>query len=373
MLKTATLTWNSFPNYGTMLQAYALQQYLLSEGYENHIIDDRSIVFPTSSTAVKQSRWKRKFQRLKQYFNSGNRAFVASQRIYCPKMEKFKREQLVVDYNIDKVLSDKADYDVYICGSDQIWIPKDLNELKRSFFFASFTRKKKIAYAPSLGRNYVCEEWKELLKEYVSAFDCLSVRENTGRNILETLSGRNVEIVVDPTLLLSETEWNDVIPDTNVKERYVLAYILTPNQFYLSAVSEYAKKHNLKLYMFFLNRDYYGKADKLITGGPFDFLSYIKNAEIVFTDSFHGTIFSFLFRTPFYIFRRFKDNSEENQNSRIDTLLQNMDASHLLLDESNCNDISCPNVDFEHIKESLAPYIEKSKKYLQKALYAADL
>ena len=64
MLRIATLTWNSFPNYGTMLQAYALQQYLLSEGFDNHIIDDSSIVFPTDYTKGKNSRWKRKFQRL---------------------------------------------------------------------------------------------------------------------------------------------------------------------------------------------------------------------------------------------------------------------------------------------------------------------
>lgn len=373
MLRTATLTWNSFPNYGTMLQAYALQQYLLSEGYENHIIDDSCIVFPTSSIIVKQSYWKQKYQRLKQYFNSANRAFFASQRIYCPKMAKFKREQLILDNDIEKVLADKADYNVYICGSDQIWIPKDLNNLKRSFFFASFTQKKKIAYAPSLGRRHVCDEWRNLLIDYVSAFDNLSIREYAGKNILETLTGRDVEIVVDPTLLLNEKEWNSVIPKRNEKENYVLAYILTPNEHHLSIVRKYAIKHNLKLYLFFLDKSYYGKADKLITGDPFDFLSYIKNAEMFFTDSFHGTIFSYLLRTPFYTFRRFKEDSVENQNSRIETLLQNMDATRLLLDESNCNNISCPNIDFEHIKETLAPLIEKSKQYLHKALYEADL
>lgn len=373
MLKTATLTWDSFPNYGTMLQAYALQQYLLSEGHENHIIDDSSIVFPSFGRKSKQNLWKYRLKRFWQSLHANYRHFYRLQRVYCPKMEDFKKRHLLIDYNVNDVLSDKADYDLYICGSDQIWNPTALINPCRKFFFADFTKRKKISYAPSIGLYSVPTEWKETVRNLISSFSSLSVREQAGKEALQELTEKDIHVVVDPTMLLDKEQWEKCIPSSTQDEKYVLGYLLTPNDVYLQAIKDYAKRSNLKLYLFFLDLSYYGKADKLITGGPFDFLSFIKNAEIVFTDSFHGTIFSYMLRTPFYTLRRFKENSKENQNSRIETLLHNMDATYLLLDESNCNDISCPYIDFDHIRESLAPFIEKSKQYLQKALYEADM
>ena len=187
------------------------------------------------------------------------------------------------------------------------------------------------------------------------------------------LTDKEVQVVVDPTMLLSKTDWEKIIPKARAKERYVLGYILTYNESYLSAIRKYARRNKIKFYLFFLDKAFYGKADKLITGGPLDFLAYIKNAEIVFTDSFHGSIFSALLETPFYTLRRFQEDSIESQNSRIDTLMTIMDIKHLLLNEETCIDIKDPIIDFQRIKTSLKPHIENSKQFLKNALHAADM
>ena len=373
MLKTATLTWNSFPNYGTMLQAYALQQYLISLGCENQIIDDNSIVYATSKNTKKQNIWKYRLTRLRESLHSDYRSFYASQRKYCPKMASFKKKYLKVDYDIDNVLCDKADYDYYICGSDQIWSPQASGTAERTFFFAGFSKRKKISYAPSLGVSSLSKEYVLFVKKQLYSFQSLSIREEIGRKILMNLTDKEVQVVVDPTMLLSKTDWEKIIPKARAKERYVLGYILTYNESYLSAIRKYARRNKIKFYLFFLDKAFYGKADKLITGGPLDFLAYIKNAEIVFTDSFHGSIFSALLETPFYTLRRFQEDSIESQNSRIDTLMTIMDIKHLLLNEDTCIDIKDPLIDFQRIKTSLKPHIENSKQFLKNALHAADM
>ena len=143
-----------------------------------------------------------------------------------------------------------------------------------------------------------------------------------------------------------------------------MGYILTPCDTYYRVAREYAHQHDMKFYLFMLNLQDYGQADKLITGGPFDFLEYVRNADVVFTDSFHGTIFSTIFEIPFYTFKRFLDNSPINQNSRIDTLLKKMGAEIRLIDKQQNKPLNTDALDFGEMKRRLEPLIEHSKKFL---------
>lgn len=374
-MKTATLTWNSFYNYGTCLQAYALQRYILSLGYENHIIDDSSIVGGAGErgTAKKQGKWKQRLIKLWQSLHSSYRAFYKYQRVLCSSVSQFKVEHLFIDYNIESVLNDNNCYETFICGSDQIWIPTSLAESRRSFYYATFTQKYKISYAPSIGRANIPDKWKQKMAELIAPFFAVSVREETGRKALQELCQQRIELVVDPTLLLSKDDWSMVLPATNKrKEKYVLGYILTPNQQFYKIARDYAHQHGMKFYLFMLNLQDYGHADRLVSGGPFDFLRYIHDAEMVFTDSYHGTIFATIFETPFYTFKRFSDDSPDNQNSRIETLLTNMGATGRLIDKCQ-TDMPCDNdPDFIDIKNRLTPLIEHSKSYLRKNLSSIE-
>ena len=369
MLKTATITWNSYYNYGTCLQAYALQHYIESLGYENRIIDDSSIVYPPLSPqkgSSKKEKWKMRVRKLWQSLHANYRTYYKYQRILCPAVNRFKKETLKTDYNINSVLQDKSDYDAYICGSDQIWTPRSLADSRNTFFYAAFTQEPKIAYAPSIGSYQIPEKWKKQMGELIAPFSALSVREEAGKDALQELTNLPVELVSDPTLLLSQQEWESVLPNKQKKEEeYVLGYILTPNDTYYKIARDYAHQHEKKFYLFMLNLQDYGQADKLISGGPWEFLEYVKNATTVFTDSYHCTIFSMIFETPFYTLKRFTDDSPINQNSRIDSLLRRMGAEARLIDCQQEKPLNEDTLDFAEMKHRMKPLIEYSKKYLQ--------
>jgi hypothetical protein len=376
MLKTATLTWNSFYNYGTCLQAYALQHYIESLGYENHIIDDCTIVSAVSKSGNRHgvgNKWKRRWRKAWQSVHANYRAFFRCQQLLYRGIDEFKANTLKIDHDTASVLKDEKDYDVYICGSDQIWNPKVLTDNRRLFYYAAFTQKKKISYAPSIGSYQILDEWKSKIAELISSFSAISIREEAGREALQELTQQKVELAVDPTLLLDKKEWENVLPcKIDKKEKYILGYILTPNKTHYQISKDYAHRHGLNFYLFMSNLQDYGKADKLISGGPFDFLEYIRNADLVFTDSFHGTIFSAIFETPFYTFKRFTDDSPINQNSRIETLLKNMGAEDRIIDGKSPLSLSNDAPQFSEIKHRLEPFITHSKEFLRANLSSIE-
>ena len=366
-MKTATITWISFYNYGSCLQAYALQHYIESLGCENRIIDDSSIVFagvkPDKSLVV-ESKWKRRWWKVWQSVHANYRTFYRCQRYLCQGVDEFKANTLKIDRDTASVQKDGTDYDVYICGSDQIWTPSGFESPRWTFYYAAFTNKKKISYAPSIGGYQIPQKWKEKVAGLINSFSAISVREEAGQKALQELTILPVELVADPTLLLSRQEWESFLPAKKKNEDYVLGYILTPNDNHYRIARDYAHQHKMKFYLFMLNLQDYGQADKYISGGPFDFLEYIRNANVVFTDSFHGTIFSVIFETPFYTFKRFSDNSPINQNSRIETLFKRMGTETRLIDKHQNEPLNDCTLDFSNIKCQLEPLIEHSKKYL---------
>ena len=139
MLKTATITWNSFYNFGTCLQAFALQKFIESMGCSNKIIDDSTIVAPL---AVQTSLWQRIVFKCTYYvtkivrlFSPKYNAFYKMQRVLIQKTNSFKRDMLNIDYNICSVINDETDYDLFICGSDQVWNPMVLEDNRRLFYY----------------------------------------------------------------------------------------------------------------------------------------------------------------------------------------------------------------------------------------------
>lgn len=374
-MKIATITWVSYYNYGTILQSYALQKYIKSLGYENNIIDDSYIVngaiTEKKNRIIFFSRLFFYFQRVLVHFNRiipSYRAFYIAQKNTYNGINKFKKEYLTIDYNTSDFIMKGGDYDIVICGSDQIWSPISNTRDSRCYYFASFFNRKKTSYAPSIGVNTIPERDKEFYKKMLSSFSCVSVREDSGKYGLEELINKTIDVVVDPTLLLDKEDWESILPRIQVQDKFVIGYFLTYNSLYIKSVSEYAKKNNLKFYLFVTNFMNFSSADKLISGGPLEFLSYIANAEMVFTDSFHGTIFSSIFETPFYTFKRFNDKYSNSQNSRVVNLLGKMGVSERLLDENSILKINNDKVDFCTIRSNLHPFIIRSKDFLKSAL-----
>lgn len=362
-LQTATITWVTYCNFGTFFQAYALQKYVTELGYANAILDDSSMI-------VSRTSWKYELKKfLMRVSDESFRRYERSKKQTDRLFGDFKREVLKVDGCVSSLQSVDAKYDTFICGSDQIWNPFSLDNPNAGFYYASFTDKKKIAYAPSIGVSEVPQQYKARQKELTSGFDFLSAREQQGVDILHELTGKDVEMVVDPTLLLDKGQWNKLLPEeTPCNEKYILAYFLTPNRTFINTALEYARREGLRLKMFFTDKSYCDFDCDLLTAGPIEFLHYVRDAECLFTDSFHGSIFASIFHTQFFTFRRFRETAR-SQNSRVENLLEMMGISERLLGEDSCGKVwklSC--IDFARVDGNLAPFIKKSKEYLEKAL-----
>ncbi len=355
-MKTATVTWITYENYGTDLQAYALQQAIIKLGHSNAILSDSYYVhnFPPKKT-------------LKDYFVNIVRFFKGT---YIPPSSKlyhmFRRKFLNIDFCCDNIDSVNKKYDVFVCGSDQIWSPYLEFE---PYYYLAFTEKKKIAYAPSLGTGTCSVEYKRNVKSLIERFDYVSVREQSGANLLKSFINKNIQCVVDPTLLLTCEEWNKLIITKKISEKYLICYFLTNNKWYVDYARKYADKHNLKLYIFGTNRAYKLIADRIICAGPQEFLSYIKNADKVFTDSYHASIFSILFNRSFVTFKRFEDGNVNDQNARIYNLFEKLGINDHFVGES---DLSCVEDILEpqwvDVSLNITNLREASMSYLKMAL-----
>lgn len=354
-MKTATITWIAYKNYGTYLQAYALQQIIKKLGHENHIIYDSHFArYAPNEITVKQ----RIIEFLKMVLKGKNHL---THFLY----KSFARRYLKIDYNVKSIEGLGNKYDAFVCGSDQIWSPYLEFE---PYYYLGFPAKKKIAYAPSVGTSNVSEEYIKNVTPYLSQFNSLSTREFVGSEILARYLERPVKTVLDPTLLLSAEDWRRILKNLKDKD-YLLCYFLTPNQWYVDAAKAYAEKYQLKLYIFATDSMYEAIADKMIYGGPREFLSYINNAKMVFTDSFHATIFSILFHKEFLTFKRFEDGKGKDQNARIYNLFESLGISSIFIGIKDVEEIHKQRInDWKVIEDKLSKLRKDSIHYLKTAL-----
>lgn len=365
MKKTATITWVKYTNYGTLLQAYALQQYIKGIGYENSILSDENIIEPYQKTI------RAKIDTVKSYISRliWRNRFVKS--VQCNEMcQKFKQLYLDIDYHTDVFSQIDSVYDIFICGSDQIWNPGSsyYKRLNSPFYYAGFTNKEKISYAPSLGIYEYPVKHKEEFISYIKDFKFLSAREKIGCDIIKSLTGRDVFCAVDPTLLLSEKQWRNLIGEKQKGEKYILTYFLSYNKLYMNAAKDFANRNGLKLKSVFLMQNSKIESHKDLVCGPIEFLQAIDRASYVFTDSFHGTLFSVILETKFITFKRFGKISVA-QNERILNLYKMLGIEMNLVDETDLFRVdSLLNFDFQSAKRNLEVYIKASKEYLSNAL-----
>ena len=284
-------TWTKYDNLGTQLQAYALQRKLILMGHNVATTDDRGIGFDIIDEKNKATKLEIGFHLaysiIKYPFNYKNRQrytnFVEQKENI---FEKFKRENIILEKNVNdhRYLNNK--YQVFICGSDQIWSPRDAVFSK--FYYLDYVepRNTKISYAPSMGQSVCSDEYKKRLKPLLSSFDQISVREEQGKKILKTITNKDVKVVMDPTFLLDAKEWNKVTSKKIEKEKYIFCYFLGENMWYREYAKNLAKKYGLKLCVQSVLDIDKNDTDLIKNDiGPSEFLSYIKNSEFVITDT----------------------------------------------------------------------------------------
>lgn len=213
-------------------------------------------------------------------------------------------EKSYTSANIKECLND---YDTFVTGSDQVWNFSWYN----SEFFLDFAppSKKKLSYSASIGSDCLTDEQKEIFKNSLKDFDAVSVREPSSIKLIEDLSPVPVVSTLDPTLLLEREDWDKVSSKRLIEEDYIFCYFLGNYKKTRKLASEFAKKNNLKIAfipfsvgIFFADRNFGDY--RLVDASPEDFISLVKHAKYIFTDSFHATVFSHIYGKEFFVFNR---------------------------------------------------------------------
>lgn len=369
--KAAIMTWYTYRNYGSVLQATALYQVINSMGYEPSFI--HYLPKGTVSTPVKRNIINRLINKISS-IHSQIYMSPECERLYDDYLKKRTREtDLCASYPELKDLT--RTHDVFICGSDQIWSPLCYD----SKFFLDFVEdsNKMVAYAPSLGSTEITDPIiRENMISHISRFKHLSVRELQGAELIKSITGQDAEVVLDPTLLMDTSEWDIYAQVGQVQKlrdnEYIICYFLGDESKYMEYVRMLSKNMNVPYYVIpFTVKQKKSRDAVPFEVGPCEFVSLIRNAKYVVTDSFHGMAFSVNYNIPFSVFKRFKENDPKNQNSRIFSLLQLLGLENCLVDYQNKRGaerkIEC---DFLEANYRLNIKRKESLEYLRNALVA---
>ena len=370
-------------NYGMILQAYATQQVLHKLGYETEIIDysrngNRGVrftpwlIFFFINKKIKEIRGKK----ITEFVDTIHENNISERRAAASQFVNEKLLNIIKLKGIDKLKKyTKMNYNGVLVGSDQLWLP---NVAFSNFMTMRFVPDyiNKISYATSLGVSEYPFYCKSSARQFLRRINHISVREQQGREIINNLCKElKVEVVVDPTYLLTQEEWLERIPPKRlIHDKYVLCYFLGATQEHKVLAQKFARKKGFKLVSILSTESNsnidVSFADEIITGfGPDQFLNLIRGAEYVMTDSFHGLAFSVINQKQFYVFYRTKVGSVNSRNSRIDNILNEWELnSRLVLDEDTVNDFDNRPIDYKHVNEIVEKRRQESMQYLIKAL-----
>lgn len=330
MKKAAIITITDYVNYGNRLQNYAAQEILKTYGLEVDSIanfpvriEEGGLLFTLNriknalmlspATMLQKLDEKIYERKNKDKYQKAQKAKEKSFREYAAKHTtetSFTVRNNQLPDNLGEL------YDYFVIGSDQIWNPNI--RWGNSFDFAQFApREKRIALAPSFGVSHIDEQYKERYSKWLSSIDYLSVRENAGAKLIKELSGKEVPVLIDPTLMLTRDQWLAVAEPhaAKPKKAYLLTYFIgTVSRKRRKILNEMAAKYNLEIVQMASLEDV-----ERYSANPGEFVDYVNSASIVCTDSFHAIIFSMLMRKPFVVFDR--EGKSKPMNSRIETLL----------------------------------------------------
>lgn len=398
-------------NAGGLLQSYALQHIISKEGY-----DARQICFDATVSGTKKNIFVNATNNkgvLHLLYKAARYACIKVRKgiVYVCLMPKFETMVNGVSINMERFQKwilhtdcvytaqtiDEVDeiFDIYVCGSDQVW---GTQAESLDVYTLGFVKNgRKISYAPSIARSGLTDcEIKGLCKK-IQSFDAVSLREDKYQKAIELELGREVPVVIDPTMLLNRTEWdemfntypmtNEELEDSMFEEPYIFVYLLGGDPNNLERIERFAKQKRIeldgRLKIVYCPYTVVAKNNEIIHWkgrkfgdyrvehfSPAVFVKLIKTAKYVITDSFHACVFSILYHTEFVVLDRYVSIKGLDMKSRIVTLLGELD-----LDGNYCRGVEeiagvyeKQHTNWETVDYLLSKKREYSLEYLRKAL-----
>lgn len=336
-------------NFGAQLQAYATAKYLTTvcKGWSVELVsiveNTRKKNWRTIIKSILPSQVMRK--KAYQYFKS-----------LLPLTQNFTKDELI---------KHPLQYEMYVVGSDQVWNVSDGVGSHLVYFFPFQTKSPKIALASSFGTSFIPQKTKKEISNYLSEFSSISVRESDGVNILNSM-GICSQQILDPTFWIDANEWSYLAGDKSIiKGEYIATYGFETTNKHIQTLID-AIKETYKIPVVAINGARIFKYDKKYNScGPIEFLNIIKFSKMVFTGSYHGMVFSILFKKDFFVI------PHSTKNSRMENLLSLFNFKNRML-SSDCSTLksimSIPRIDYSKLEICISNEQEKTREYIQNTL-----
>lgn len=376
-------------NFGSALQTYATQYTLEKMGYDARIFEIKGVhrqihlkkLLYYAGRMFDPVELKYLLANLK---SRSRKSASASTDHYAQDMNV--RKQVYADFNKkwNKMLplvkgwnglSEQAsEMDAVVVGSDQLWRPSNI---VGCYFTLEFVpdKVKKIAFSTSFGVPELPANLHKHAKKFLSRINFISVRENSGADIVMRESGRGATVVCDPTMMLTAEDWMHIQDEKPFADgRYILMYLMGDNPEQREFVKQLSKKTGCRIVGLLHGATYIAydeevADEKPFNVGPSEFVNLIRNAEYVCTDSFHCCVFSILNATKFFAFRRWPDGSKFSANDRLYTLLDFTGLStRMLMGTEDVDKCIAEEIDFTKVLEKVAEKRAMSMEYLTNAL-----
>lgn len=373
-------------NYGSALQALATQKILDEYGIENV-----TIRYDGLEPQIKKQKYK---YYAKQIMNPaivlgklgyikarihkrfGKSKLSENMRLRDAAIKRFEKNfRLSPKVNSFEELSQfVSSYDAVMVGSDQLWLTSNLDA---DYYTLNWVPSgiKRISYATSFGVSSIPRRYYEFTANFLKKIDSLSVREETGRQIIKDICGRDATVICDPTIMFTGEQWLEIQKrEALYKKKYIFCYFLGDNPDQREFVKRLKNATGCDIVAILHLNVYVPSDEEFADYTPYevdsaDFINYIRNAEYVCTDSFHATVFSILNKKKFFTFRRFKENYVLQTNSRLDSLLEAVGLRNRIVQGSyEAQKWIDEEIDYETVDEKLDILRAINRNFLEIAL-----
>ncbi len=381
-MKIGIVTFHSAHNYGAVLQAWSLQEYLRQQGHQPEIVNLRLPVIDKLYRIVNKTNKKVcKSWRVNCLVNEAYYRARCIYRYIMPdtgKVEKYRKFEHFINHvlPVTKEFSQYEDlckanlrYDALIAGSDQIWNAVMMKNISPAYFLQFANEDAiRISYAASIGTDEIPEEYKMLFRRYLRSFDHISVREKRAQEEVEALTSLPVDLVADPTFLLDQKAFDALREEPKASGKYIYVHnvhLSRVDEALNGVVEEMSKRLNLPV-IHNWNKKIFSNEAGHFTGGVGEFLGLVASAEYIVTNSFHCTVFAIIYRRNFITVPHYK------HPDRMRNLLESLGIpEHLIGDRKLVpKDLQQLSIDYKKVEEKKAAMGAHAKEFLEKSLTA---
>jgi hypothetical protein len=384
--KIALVTCYFQPNYGSQLQAFATQKF-----FDDIQVPNETIMIDGLKGEINKAKYKYFLSKIFDA-NTIKDKWATVKKVIAKKSSHTYAMHLAERYNkfdtfaqhefhlskryasFAELNKDAHDYQMFVVGSDQLWLPSNI---AANYYTLNFVPREvpKMALATSFGVSQLPSAQAKLAKEFLPRIDYCSVREVSGQKLIKNLTGRDVPVVCDPTILFTAEEWDEGISKERfIKEKYLLCYFLGNNPIQREFVKKVKSLTGYKIVQLqhcdeFIASDENFPDEAPYNVGPKEFIRLIRDAEYVFTDSFHCSVFSMLFSKRFFTFRRYASDGSVSTNGRIYSLLSLVNLeSRLLRGDEDAKPLLEQTINFSEVHQKLDGLRQFTWKYVKEAL-----